>query len=183
MTRRGRVPLGGRGGTLGTMTTRPITRRSVLGGAAAVGGAAVLAACGSDDDADTTTDAESNGEAEDDADTDDGADAEDDAGEDDGDAAGGEALIAAAEVPVGGGVILGASGVVVTQPTEGEFKGFSSTCTHQGCQVSSVEGDTIRCACHNSTFSVDDGSVLGGPATAPLPEVAVAVEGDQVVSG
>ena len=164
------------------MTTRPITRRSVLGGAAAVGGAAVLAACGSDDDADTTTDAESNGEAEDDADTDDGA-AEDDAGADDGDAAGGEALIAAAEVPVGGGVILGASGVVVTQPTEGEFKGFSSTCTHQGCQVSSVEGDTIRCACHNSTFSVDDGSVLGGPATAPLPEVAVAVEGDQVVSG
>ena len=160
------------------MTQRSISRRTVLGGAAAVGGAAVLAACGSGDDTDETTDQTDSDDKEE---TDDDSDDEGDETDDE-ESAGGEPLIAAAEVPVGSGVILGASGVVVTQPTEGDFKGFSSTCTHQGCQVSSVQDDTITCACHGSTFSVDDGSVLGGPATAPLPEVAVVVDGDQVVS-
>lgn len=137
-----------------------------------MGGAAVLAACGADDTDDSTD--ETTDETEDGSDTDDS--------EDDGESAGGEPLIAVAEVPVGSGVIVGAANVVVTQPTEGDFKGFSSTCTHQGCQVAAVQGDTITCACHNSSFSVEDGSVLGGPATAPLPEVPVTVDGDQVVS-
>lgn len=140
--------------------TNPLTRRTVIAGAAAVGGAAVLAACGSSDTA-----------------------SEADAGSspDDGGGALDGALVAAADVPVGGGVIVAAQKVVVTQPTEGEFKGFSSTCTHQGCQVSSVEDDQIVCACHGSVFSATDGGVVTGPATAPLPEVAVSVSGDQVV--
>jgi Rieske Fe-S protein len=167
------------------MTQRSLSRRTVLGGAAAVGGAAVLAACGSGDDtSDDTSDATTDDAGDDAGDdtTDDTTEGEDDSaeGSDDGEAAG-DALVAAADVPVGSGVIIGAARVVVTQPSEGEFKGFSSTCTHQGCQVSSVSGDTITCACHNSTFSVADGSVLGGPATAPLPEVPVALDGDQVV--
>ncbi|MGA7689276.1 MAG: Rieske (2Fe-2S) protein [Jiangellales bacterium] len=152
------------------MTARSITRRTVLGGAAAVGGAAVLAACSTGDDTADTADAP--------------VDETDDAAADttEGDAtAGEEPLVAVGDVPVGSGVILGVAKVVVTQPTEGDFKGFSSTCTHQGCQVSSVSDDAITCACHNSTFSIEDGSVLGGPATAPLPSVPVAVDGDQVV--
>jgi len=130
----------------------------------------VLAACGASDDSADTSDTT--------VDETDAAEGGDDATEPD---AGDEPLVAAADVPVGGGVILGVAKVVVTQPSEGEFKGFSSTCTHQGCQVSSVTSDAILCACHNSSFSIDDGSVLGGPATAPLPSVAVAVDGDQVV--
>jgi Rieske Fe-S protein len=152
--------------------THALTRRSVLGGAAAVGGAALLAACGSDtaDEAtggDTATDG---GSATQEPNADDGAGALD------------GALVSTSDVPVGGGVIVAASQVVVTQPTEGDFKAFSSTCTHQGCQVSSVSDEQIVCACHNSRFSIADGSVLGGPATAPLPEVSVSVSGDQVVS-
>lgn len=147
--------------------THALTRRSVLGGAAAVGGAALLAACGSDD---TTDEATGGDTATEEPDADDGEGALD------------GALVATSDVPVGGGVIVAASQVVVTQPTEGDFKGFSSTCTHQGCQVSSVSDEQIVCACHNSRFSIADGSVLGGPATAPLPEVAVSVSGDQVVS-
>jgi Rieske Fe-S protein len=143
--------------------TAHITRRAVLGGAAAVGGAAVLAACGSDTGTDTATDTGT--------DADPGASPDTDAG--------GESLVSTADVPVGGGVIVGA--VVVTQPSDGEFKAFSSTCTHQGCRVSSVSAEAITCACHGSSFSVGDGSVLTGPATAPLPEVAVEVSGDQVV--
>ncbi|MFC6285117.1 hypothetical protein ACFP3Q_03055 [Nocardioides sp. GCM10027113] len=38
----------------------------------------------------------------------------------------------------------------------------------------------IRCGCHGSRFSVEDGSVLGGPATAALAEKSVTVNGDDV---
>ncbi len=89
--------------------------------------------------------------------------------------------MAAADVPVGGGVVVENAKVVVTQPAEGDFKAFSAVCTHQGCLVTDVADDTISCPCHGSQFSATDGSVKGGPASAPLPTVAVTVEGDQVV--
>lgn len=161
------------------MTQRTLSRRTVLGGAAALAGAAVLAGCGSDDSAEADG-ADAEGADVDGADEGDDSDASSADG-DDTTTEGGDGLIATSEVPVGGGVIVGAAQVVVTQPTEGEFKGFSSTCTHQGCQVTSVDADVITCACHNSKFSIEDGSVLGGPASTPLPEVDVAVSGDQVV--
>ena len=74
-------------------------------------------------------------------------------------------LTTTSEIPVGGGTIFADEQVVVTQPTEGEFKAFTAVCTHQGCHVSSVSDGTINCACHGSQFSIDDGSVEPGPAT------------------
>ena len=82
-----------------------------------------------------------------------------------------------ADVPVGGGVILADTKVVVTQPTAGTYKAFSAVCTHQGCVVASVSDGTIHCPCHGSTFSAADGSVQGGPAPAALKTLAVAVNG------
>ncbi|GAA2877448.1 hypothetical protein GCM10010472_38960 [Pseudonocardia halophobica] len=90
------------------------------------------------------------------------------------------ALVKTAEVPVGGGVILAAQQVVVTQPTAGLFKAFSTTCTHQGCQVTSVAEGQIVCPCHGSYFSVTDGAPTDGPAKKPLPEKTVTVSGDAV---
>jgi Rieske Fe-S protein len=78
-------------------------------------------------------------------------------------------------------VILADEKVVVTQPTAGEFKAFSSTCTHMSCQVTSISGDRIACPCHGSSYSIVDGSVQGGPAPRPLPKVAIKVEGDEVL--
>ena len=148
------------------------SRRTVLRAISVSGAAAVLlAACGGGDETagsgtgDASTPADGDGPG---------------GGESSGAAAGG-ALVATADVPVGGGVILEAEKVVVTQPTEGMFKAFTATCTHQSCTVSSVKADRINCACHGSAFSARDGSVLGGPATRPLKEIAVMVEGDQVV--
>jgi Rieske Fe-S protein len=80
------------------------------------------------------------------------------------------------QVPVGGAVIVGAA--VVSQPTAGEFRAFSAVCTHEGCLVARVTGDTVECTCHFSTFSVVDGSVLGGPAPRPLPSRTVTAAGD-----
>jgi Rieske Fe-S protein len=98
-------------------------------------------------------------------------------------------LTAASAVPVGGGVILGLQNVVVTQPTKGQFEGFSATCTHQGCILATVSAGTINCACHGSQFSIKDGSNVTGPlgtpagSVAPLPKVAVRRQGKDIVSG
>lgn len=93
------------------------------------------------------------------------------------------ALATTAEVPDGGGKIIGGKNIVITQPEAGTFKGFSAVCTHQGCIVSTVSGGTINCPCHGSRFSIKDGSVVNGPATSPLPPVAVTVDGTSIVQG
>jgi nitrite reductase/ring-hydroxylating ferredoxin subunit len=85
--------------------------------------------------------------------------------------------IKTSEIPVGGGKIFPDQQVVVTQPTAGHFKAFSSTCTHQGCTVAAVTAGTIDCPCHGSRYSITDGSVQGGPAPRPLPEKTVTVQG------
>jgi Rieske Fe-S protein len=92
-----------------------------------------------------------------------------------------EVLVATADVPEGGGVILTDPQVVVTQPTAGEFVAFSSICTHQGCPVADVTDGTINCNCHGSQYAIADGSVVTGPAPSPLPPVEVTVAGNSVV--
>jgi Rieske Fe-S protein len=91
----------------------------------------------------------------------------------------GNVIAKTADVPVGGGVIVGE--VVVTQPTAGDFKGLSSKCTHKGCTVNKIADGTIDCPCHGSKYNLD-GSVAHGPATEPLPTKAIAVQGDSIVS-
>ena len=83
------------------------------------------------------------------------------------------------DVAVGSGTIFADGQAVVTQPAAGQFKAFSSICTHAGCPVADVT-DTINCACHGSKFSITDGSVVKGPATKALPARTVTVTGDSV---
>lgn len=94
--------------------------------------------------------------------------------------AAGQALAAVSDIPEGGGVVFADRGVVVTQPVAGEFKAFSATCTHRGCAVKNVADGVINCPCHDSNFSVADGSVRSGPAREPLPAVEIAVDGDAI---
>jgi Rieske Fe-S protein len=85
-----------------------------------------------------------------------------------------------ADVPVGGGKVIGDKGIVVTQPQQGTFKAFSAVCTHAGCTVAGVSGGTINCGCHGSKFAIADGSVKGGPAPKPLAAVAINVKGGAI---
>ena len=94
-----------------------------------------------------------------------------------------DAFAQASDIQVGGGTIFAEDQVVITQPSDGEFKCFSAVCTHQGCIVSSVSDGTINCECHGSAFSIADGSVVTGPATAPLAEEQITVEGDAITLG
>lgn len=93
---------------------------------------------------------------------------------------GGEELARTADIPVGGGTIFKDRKVVVTQPEKGDFKAFSAVCTHRACIVSSVSDDTINCACHGSKFSITDGAVENGPATAPLPAEEITVSENSI---
>ncbi len=134
-------------------------RHAIAGTVTACLAAPLLAACGSDDEA--SGDASGNGDG--------GSGASADG-----------ALTTTADVPVGGGVVLKDAEVVVVQPEADTFTGYTAICTHQGCVVSSVEDGLIKCGCHGSEFSIEDGSVQGGPATSALAEVALNVDGDQI---
>ena len=94
---------------------------------------------------------------------------------------GGKALAKVAHIPEGGGVILANKGVVITR-TGSAVHAFSSTCTHQGCTVSTVANGTIDCPCHGSRFDVTTGKVVAGPAFRPLPKIAVTVRNGEVYS-
>ena len=132
-------------------TYRP-SRRIVFQGLGALGTAIALAGCGSDDGGDEAATPDVGSE-----------------------------LATTADVPVGGGVILREEKIVITQPTEGEFKAFTAVCTHQACLVAEVQ-ETINCSCHNSKYSIEDGSVQSGPAPKPLAEIPVKVDGDKIVA-
>lgn len=133
-----------------------LSRRHALTGGAAIGlGLPLLAACGGGDAGSGASEA---------------TDTSPESG----------ALTTTSEIEVGGGAIFAEQRVVVTQPTEGDFKAFSAACTHQGCTVNDIVGSEIRCPCHGSAFSIEDGSVVGGPAPEPLAAVEISVEGDQI---
>jgi Rieske Fe-S protein len=145
------------------------TRRGVLAGAGLVGIAGALSACGSAGSSGSSAAAPAATTA--------GAPAATTP------ASGASALAPTSEIPVGGGKIFTAEKVVVTQPSAGEFKGFSAVCTHMGCLVNQITGGTIDCPCHGSQYSIKDGSVVAGPAPSPLPTVAIKLSGSSVMLG
>jgi Rieske Fe-S protein len=160
------------------------TRRAVLMGAGALGATCFLAACGTAQNGGTYG-TNPNGSEYDDDPAPAGSKGANAGGDDSGGdasggrAAGGTVLAAVADVPEGGGVIKG--NYVITQPSQGTFKAFSKVCTHQGCDVNKIDGGVIKCPCHGSQFSIEDGSVQGGPAPRGLPETQVKVSGKNVV--
>lgn len=154
-------------------TEGALTRRVVLRGVAVSGAALpLLAACSSTTDADGSANT-----GEPDA----SASPSQAQGEDQGSNGDGQTLARTSEVPVNGGTVLTEEQIVLTQPTEGEFKAFTAVCTHQGCVVASVEDGTINCDCHGSQFSAATGEVTNGPASAPLEEVDIQVDGNRIV--
>lgn len=143
--------------------TEEITRRSALRGAGvfAVGGVAgAVVAAGRDDPADSA-----NANAY---------------GYDDTSAGSGSALASVDDIPSGGGLVLDDAKVVLTKADDGTVRAFSSICTHQGCAVAKVADGRISCPCHGSQFEADTGEVADGPASRPLPSVAVEVRDGEV---
>lgn len=145
------------------------SRRTLVAAVGAAGLAVALTACGSDDGASGSSTEQ--GAAGGGATTDSGGS---------GAGAGGAALAKTADIPEGGGKVFSDEKVVVSQPAAGDFKAYSTICTHQNCPMTDLKEDTLSCACHGSQFSVLDGSVKKGPATRPLAAKRVTVSGDSI---
>ncbi|MEH1165192.1 Rieske (2Fe-2S) protein, partial [Micromonospora sp. CPCC 205539] len=94
-------------------------------------------------------------------------------------AAAGAVLAQTGDVPVGGGAV--ANGLLVVQPQAGTFKAYDATCPHQGVRVGAPRDGVITCPAHGSTFAVDDGARLGGPAPTGLTEVPIRVDGTDII--
>ena len=68
-------------------------------------------------------------------------------------------------------VIVPVSGqrVLVLQ-AEDQLHAFSAKCTHEGCTVTFLPGQSvIWCPCHDGRFDPANGRVLSGPPPRPLP--------------
>lgn len=71
--------------------------------------------------------------------------------------------------------------VLLFRPDEKTVLAYSSVCTHQGCVVTAESSkDDFFCACHGSRFKPADGTVLDGPAVAPLGRYATQIKNDQI---
>ncbi|NVM97860.1 Rieske (2Fe-2S) protein [Arthrobacter sp. SDTb3-6] len=69
--------------------------------------------------------------------------------------------------------------VVLFRPDATTVLAYSDVCTHAGCAVA-PDGTDFKCPCHSSVFNGADGTVVSGPAKAPLPRYAAAIDGDWV---
>lgn len=69
---------------------------------------------------------------------------------------------------------------VIVFEAAGELRALDAKCTHEGCTVQFVPGDSLLwCACHNGKFDLD-GRVLSGPPPRPLTKWVATREGDEV---
>ncbi len=164
-------------------TTSPIHpgRRVVMraGVAVPVGvGLATLAACGSEESGGSAEPAGGDTSGGDTS----GSDTSDQTGESGGADASPDGF-PTADVPVGGATYDEASETVYTQPTDGDFRAFDSTCPHQQCAVSGFADGELLCPCHGSKFNLDTGAVTGGPAPSGLTAREVTVSGADLVLG
>jgi nitrite reductase/ring-hydroxylating ferredoxin subunit len=88
-------------------------------------------------------------------------------------------LTTTAALTVGGGTVV--EGVLVVQPTAGVYKAYDAACPHKGVMVSAPKDGVITCAAHKSTFKLEDGSRISGPATQGLNPVNINVDGTNIV--
>jgi nucleotide-binding universal stress UspA family protein/nitrite reductase/ring-hydroxylating ferredoxin subunit len=73
----------------------------------------------------------------------------------------------------GGVVDIGGEKLAVYRDERGEARAVSAKCTHMGCTVGWNPAEaTWDCPCHGSRYS-RDGRVINGPATKPLPPIAI----------
>jgi len=78
-------------------------------------------------------------------------------------------------------VPVGARRLLVFEDPTGEVRALDAKCTHEGCTVRYVPGESlIWCACHNGRFDLR-GRVLAGPPPRPLLEHAVHREADGTI--
>ena len=72
--------------------------------------------------------------------------------------------------------------VAVVRDSEGAWHAISDICSHGQVSLSDgdVEGCTIECWLHGSTFDLRTGETMARPATRPGPVYPVTIDGERV---
>jgi nitrite reductase/ring-hydroxylating ferredoxin subunit/uncharacterized membrane protein len=92
--------------------------------------------------------------------------------------------IADADLPEGAPTPATVGGVELLLVRRGDtIHAISNRCSHRGCSLHEGDfssGTSVVCPCHGSTFSLEDGALLHGPATAPQPAYLTRVRDSKV---
>jgi nitrite reductase/ring-hydroxylating ferredoxin subunit len=89
------------------------------------------------------------------------------------------------EIPVGGVKLFQYADeqCILVRIGESSYAAYSQKCTHLSCSVYYArEKNRLECPCHEGYFSVQDGSVLQGPPTRPLPKVTLEQRGSDLIA-
>ena len=93
----------------------------------------------------------------------------------------------AGEIPIGGVKLFEYPGprdqCILVRTADDSYVAYSQKCTHLSCAVYySSDNRRLECPCHQGYFSIEDGSVLQGPPTRPLPKVVLERRGPELVA-
>ena len=89
------------------------------------------------------------------------------------------------EIAVGGYKLLRYpnedSPCIIVRLDEMKVAAYSQSCTHLMCPVNyDHKARQLCCPCHDGFFDAEDGKVLAGPPTRPLPRYPVELRGDEI---
>jgi cytochrome b6-f complex iron-sulfur subunit len=78
-------------------------------------------------------------------------------------------------------VPVGSKRLIVFEDPAGKVRALDAKCTHEGCTVTYVPGESvIWCPCHNGRYDLQ-GRVLSGPPPRPLAQHTVQVDSDGTI--
>jgi len=65
----------------------------------------------------------------------------------------------------------------------GNYYALSNVCMHRGCQLSKgkLQGETVVCPCHGSTYELKTGNFVKGPTKKPQPVYELKVENNDIM--
>jgi nitrite reductase/ring-hydroxylating ferredoxin subunit len=65
----------------------------------------------------------------------------------------------------------------------GNYYALSNVCMHRGCQLSKgkLQGETVVCPCHGSTYELKTGNFTKGPTKKPQQTYEIKVENKDIM--
>ena len=65
----------------------------------------------------------------------------------------------------------------------GAYYAIGDKCMHRGCQLSKgkLQGETVVCPCHGSTYDLKTGNFVKGPTKKPEPAYELKVENNDIM--
>ena len=89
------------------------------------------------------------------------------------------------EIPVGGSKLFRypteADPCILIHLAPGQFAAYSQSCTHLKCPVHfNPQSNELVCPCHDGSFHAEDGRVLAGPPSRPLPRYPVEIRDQEI---